>query len=187
MRAPPRLPPDFLSPSDDGEARTSEGRTEQGTSSRAYRTFLFCPLCLASFLSLLVAQLVLGKRLDQEGKCLELMSFFRILNTPREFFVGSRRKLINMLRSVQNIHVETAYGGLSQVHWPSVSSLPGRQAYVPDPPTSATGDARVRPARQPIAARYSRSRFVTDQMRFRPSTLDYLSRLTTESRRFGCN
>lgn len=91
---------------------------------RAYRTFLFCLLCLASFLSLLIAQLVLGKRLDQEGKCLELMSFFRILNTPREFFVGSRQKLINMLRSVQNIHVETAYGGLSQVHWPSRSSSP---------------------------------------------------------------
>lgn len=79
--------------------------------SRTYRTFLFCPLCLASFLSLLIAQLVLGKRLDQEGKCLELVSFFRILNTPREFFVGSRRKLINMLRSVQNIHVETAHSG----------------------------------------------------------------------------
>lgn len=86
----------------------------------AYRTFLFCPLCLASFLSLLIAQLILSERLDQEGKCLEQVFFFRILNTPREFFVESRRKLINMLRSVQNIHVETAYNGLSQVHWLSL-------------------------------------------------------------------
>lgn len=83
----------------------------------AYRTFLFCPLCLASFLSLLIAQLILSKRLDQEGKCLALVFFFRILNTPREFFDGSRRKLINMLRSVQNIHAETACDGLSQLHW----------------------------------------------------------------------
>lgn len=115
---------------------------------RAYRTFLFCPLCLASFLSLLIAQLVLGKRFDQEGKCLELMSFFRILNTPREFFVGSRRKLINMLRSVQNIHVETAYGGLSQVHWPS---LPGHQANVLDQSASTVEDARTRNERGPIS------------------------------------
>lgn len=90
---------------------------EEIRDTRPYRTFLFCPLCLASFLSLLIAQLVLGERLDQEGKCLAQVFFFRILNTPREFFVGSRRKLINMLRIVQNIHAETAFDGLSQVHW----------------------------------------------------------------------
>ena len=98
----------------------------------AHRTFLFCPLCLASFRSLLIAQLILSERLDQEGKCLELVVFFRILNTPREFFVENRRKLINMLRSVQNIHVETAYG-LSQVHW--LSFLAARMCQnVPESP-----------------------------------------------------
>lgn len=145
----------------DGESKAREkikGTTDYlsvaQTNRRAYRTFLFCLLCLASFLSLLIAQLVLGKRLDQEGKCLELMSFFRILNTPREFFVGSRQKLINMLRSVQNIHVETAYGGLSQVHWPSRSSSPWslavrRTCSISSPSTAE--DARARDARGPIA------------------------------------
>lgn len=115
----------------------------------SYRTFLFCPFCLASFLSLLIAQLVLGERLDQEGKCLALVFFFRILNTPREFFVGSRRKLINMLRIVQNIHAETAYDGLSQVHWLRSSAL--FYFWPPFGGTNVLESSRIRPSYEPIS------------------------------------